>query len=211
MWLAAFSSRSVSKKTVPSGPIRPSPSTSASSPSRDAPSSFAASARSASPPRSASMLHGAPALELDADPVHHRAVDLERPRRRDVTVDPQRVGRREDLLARHVRVVADAADRLEVGREPDRRRHEADRHVRPRAVESHRVEPALAQSRRHVLRACRRAPATPPRGRPRRAGTRGRSRPTAARTPRPRRGPDRRDAPSPVWEQARRSSSSSPG
>ena len=34
MWLAAFSSSSVSKKTVSSAPMRPSPSTSATSPSR---------------------------------------------------------------------------------------------------------------------------------------------------------------------------------
>ena len=60
MWLAAFSSISVSKKTVSSGPMRPPPSTSASSPRRVPPSSFAAAARSASAFSSASIFTARP-------------------------------------------------------------------------------------------------------------------------------------------------------
>ena len=111
-----------------------------------------------------------------------------------MTVDAQRVGRREDLLARHVRVVADAADRLEVGREPDGRRHEADRHVRPRAVEAH------ASNRRSVSRVAT-SRSVPPRSRHAASGSSSSSRQTWAIASQrrsyaslPRRCPGRRDA-----------------
>ncbi len=69
MWLAAFSSSSVSKNTVWSGPIRPAPSTSASSPSRDAPSSFVQAARSVSAFSSASILTTRPPSNSTRSPL----------------------------------------------------------------------------------------------------------------------------------------------
>ena len=105
MWLAAFSSISVSKKTVSSGPIRPPPSTSASSPRRVPPSSLAQAARSVSAFSSASILTARPPSNSTRMPLDHRAVELERHRRGHVTVDPQRVRCRERLLAGDVREV----------------------------------------------------------------------------------------------------------
>ena len=88
-------------------------------------------------------LDRATALELDPDPVDVRAVELERHRRRDVAVDPFRVGRREDLLGREVRVVGQIVDRLEVGAEPLRARHQPDRQIGARPLQVERVEAAL--------------------------------------------------------------------
>ena len=67
-------------------------------------------------------LDGAAALELDPEPSDDRAVELERQGRADVPVDPQRIGGRERLLARDVRVVREVVDRRELGGMPDRRR-----------------------------------------------------------------------------------------
>ena len=99
MWLAAFSSSRVSKKTVRAARSGRSPSTSASSPSREAPSSLATAARRVSAFSSASIFDRPAALELDPQAADDRAVELERHRRGHVPVDPQRIGRRERLLA----------------------------------------------------------------------------------------------------------------
>ena len=151
MWLAAFSSSRVSKNTVCSGPIRPAPSTSASSPSREAPSSFVHAARSVSAFSSASILTARPPSNSTRRPSDDRAVELERQRRADVPVDPQRIGRRERLLARDVRVVREAVDRRELGRMPDRRPEEADGQVGAGPVEVDRVESPLGQRGRAPL------------------------------------------------------------
>jgi hypothetical protein len=104
-------------------------------------------------------LDGAARLELDADPVDQRAVDLERPRGRHVAVDPERIGGREHLLARDVREVAEPVDGGEVGGVPDRRGEEPHRQVRPRPVQPDRVEAPLGHPRRRALE--RRRPRAP--------------------------------------------------
>ena len=185
MWLAAFSSSSVSWKTVPSGPMRPSPSTSASSPSRPEPSSRRRDLAQCVPARVGVDLDGAPALEADADPVDLRAVERRAASSPSRARRPARVRGREHLLAREVREVARAVDRRELRPEPARAREQADGEVGARTLRwiaskrcsVSRLRPAMISSSARA----RRRP-----GRPRRAGRRaglppraGRARPRA--------------------------------
>ena len=104
-------------------------------------------------PRRASGVEpdGLPLRELDPDPVDHRPVQLERPGRGHVPVHACRIRRREHLLARDVREVAQPVDGREVGGVPHRRREEPDRQVGARAVEPDRVEATLGQAGRDAL------------------------------------------------------------
>ena len=100
-------------------PMRPSPSTSATSPRREAPSSFAQRV----PQRLRAVvgldLDRASALEADAEVRDDRAADVERLRCRDDAVRARRIGRREDLLGRQVRVMDDPVDRRACRASPD--------------------------------------------------------------------------------------------
>ena len=157
MWLAAFSSSSVSKNTVSSGPIRPSPSTSASSPSRVAPSSIATG-----PQRLRVLVGGdldrAAALEAHAQATDDRPVaQHERLRRGHHPVRPLRIGRREHLLGRQVRDVAQPVGSVEVRAPPGVGPEHADAQLGAGAAQLDRVELARAQpvgggsQRRHPL------------------------------------------------------------
>ena len=201
MWLAAFSSSSVSKNTVlqRADPARAVDERELAEPRR------AVVLRARGAQRLGVLvgvdLDGAAALELDAQPLDDRAVELERQRRADVAVDPQRVGRRERLLARDVRVVREAVDGRELGGMPDRRPEEADRQVGARPVEVDRVEPRARSARSRSASASPSAPSRRRRDRPRRAGTRARSPPRAGRAPRPARRRGRRSRPTPASAQ----------
>ncbi len=155
MWLAAFSSSSVLKKTVPSGPMRPCRSTSASSPSRQS----AVVDRELRAQRLAVLvgvdLDRVAVLEAHAQAANDRAVAQdERLRRGDVALRPQRVGRREDLFGRQVREVAQAVGASEVGGPPGVRRQHPDRQLRAGPAQLDRVE----APRRRAARPRRSAP-----------------------------------------------------
>src|SRR5437763_1496308 len=61
---------------------------------------------------------GSPCLEAHLQPAYDRPLDLQGLARRHRSFDPIGIGRREDLLGGEIRVVLDAAGRVEVRREP---------------------------------------------------------------------------------------------
>src|SRR5262249_41700126 len=94
-------------------------------------------------------LERATPFEADAEAADERRVSQnEWLGRRDMAVDPLRVGCGEDLLGRDVREVAEAVPRDEVACLPERGREEPDRELGPRPRELDRVERALVQGGR---------------------------------------------------------------
>ena len=184
MWLAAFSSSSVSKKTVRE---RADPALAVDERELAEPGRAVVLRRDRAQRvrvSSASIADGPAALELDAQPSIDRAVELERPRRAHVPVDAQRVGRREDLLAREVREVARPSTVVKSAAcQWDERKRPTVRSVPGpwRWIASKRRSDSArrhASSVAHPRRSTRRP------GRPRRGGRRGRSPARGGRTPR---------------------------
>ena len=187
MWLAAFSSSSVSQKTVPSGPMRP----------------LAVDERELAEPRRAVVLGR-----------ERRAARRRRGRRRSARPGRLRTRRGSRRSSRRrpragasrvtwpsTRVGSGVVNISSLGmfgkwRSPSTvaksaachadERKQADRQVGARAVEPDRVEAPLGEPVAATLSSVARALAPGARpGRPRRAGRRARSRPRAGRTPPP--------------------------
>ena len=103
------------------------------------------SSRTKSAPALAPHLDGAAAREPQLQVADEAAADRERHRRAHDALGAPAVGRRVDLLRRHVDDVSAPAQRRLLGRPPARRRHQADGQVGSGAAEADRVEAALVE------------------------------------------------------------------
>src|SRR6478609_9391512 len=129
MWQVAFSSKSVSWKSVADWPTRDSFVTSATSPSRSA---FDRREVAADEVCAGLRLDtdGAALLEGELQSTYDLAREDKRERRTDRPLGAPRVGRSEDLLSRHVRDVVDPRGRIAAARHPARGGQEADGQIR---------------------------------------------------------------------------------
>ena len=145
-WLAAFSSRSVEQKTVPRWPISALAGRRAR-PRRGekAPTSRAQRSRTTAAFSSASISTARPPSKRTRSPRTVRAGHLERPRRANDRLDPNRVWRGRDLLGREIGTEDDPVDGGRRAALELRGGEEADREVRARPLEVERVEPPLGQ------------------------------------------------------------------
>src|SRR3954462_4658374 len=151
---AAFSSKSVLRKTRSVSPTREEASTRASSPRRRAPPSVSSSARRVASPLAARASAIAPALgraglddpparQAQLEPLDHPAAQRERERAADGAVGAPAVRAREDLLRRHVRDVPVGGLGLGAPRHPPRARDQAALELGAGTAIADRVEAAL--------------------------------------------------------------------